>query len=536
MNTDTDTNPPEIPGLTYERRLGRGGYAEVFLYEQANPRMRVAVKVLSGEGLTHQTRERFAAEANAMAELAGHPNIVQVFRADNTADGRPYLVMKYYPQRNMAVRSRMERLSVPEVLQIGIRIACAVETAHRVGILHRDIKPANILTSQYGEPGLTDFGIATTIGAEGCSDAEGMSVPWAPPEVLFGTSPGDRSADIYALGATLWHLLAGRSPFEEPSGDNTSLSLMRRIREQPPPRTGRDDVPASFERLLAQAMAKNPEDRPQSALQMARAMQGIEAEQRWAPTPLVLLEGAAAEDDSASWVLDNSAAGGSEPGSETRARTPQTVWPRPERKADPVGGDREVPTVRRTFVTTAPIVSAASLASNRERRTRRGLPGTPDEPRTVRRATAPAEKPDEVAPAPVAIRRRRSLAVAVGLVVAVAATIAIGLAQTGKSSSNSTSTTTLGSVPTIFVPEPLDPTVTAVWVGANRVRFSWREQDAQPGDSFWWQIEGSAKWNTKARNSVTLEVTKGSKLCIVVEVERDDFTLKADSLPKCVVG
>jgi hypothetical protein len=128
------------------------------------------------------------------------------------------------------------------------------------------------------------------------------------------------------------------------------------------------------------------------------------------------------------------------------------------------------------------------------------------------------------------------LAVAVGLVVAVAATIAIGLAQTGKSSSNSTSTTTLGSVPTIFVPEPLDPTVTAVWVGANRVRFSWREQDAQPGDSFWWQIEGSAKWNTKARNSVTLEVTKGSKLCIVVEVERDDFTLKADSLPKCVVG
>ena len=119
---------------------------------------------------------------------------------------------------------------------------------------------------------------------------------------------------------------------------------------------------------------------------------------------------------------------------------------------------------------------------------------------------------------------------------AVAATIAIGLAQTGKSSSNSTSTTTLGSVPTIFVPEPLDPTVTAVWVGANRVRFSWREQDAQRGDSFWWQIEGSAKWNTKARNSVTLEVTKGSKLCIVVEVDRDDFTLKADSLPKCVVG
>lgn len=152
MARTVQDEPPALAGHTFVRRLGAGGYAEVFLYEQNNTHLRVAVKVLFKENLTDRIREQFAAEANAMAELADHPNIVQVFQADVTSDGRPYLVMKYYPQLNLAARARAERLSVPEVLQIGVRISCAVETAHRVGILHRDIKPANILTSQYGEP------------------------------------------------------------------------------------------------------------------------------------------------------------------------------------------------------------------------------------------------------------------------------------------------------------------------------------------------------------------------------------------------
>jgi serine/threonine protein kinase len=196
------------------------------------PRMRVAVKVLAAAGLSDEGRRRFTAEANAMAVLADHPYIVQVFRAGLTEDGRPFLVMKYYPQRNLAARAKLERLSVPEVLAIGVRIACAVETAHRAGILHRDIKPANILTSQYGEPGLTDFGIATTKD-ETTGSAEGMSIPWSPPEVVFATAPADARSDIYSLGATLWHLLVGRSPFDVPGGDNSSFAMRRRIREQP---------------------------------------------------------------------------------------------------------------------------------------------------------------------------------------------------------------------------------------------------------------------------------------------------------------
>ncbi|MGL5818084.1 MAG: serine/threonine-protein kinase, partial [Phycicoccus sp.] len=257
---------PDIPGLAFVRALGSGGYADVFLYEQQSPRMNVAVKVLKRQGLTAAIRRQFVDEANTMAALADHPYIVQVFRSEQTADGGAYLVMKYYPPPNLAVRARTDRLSVEEVLRTGIQLSSAVETAHRAGIVHRDIKPANVLVSQYGQPGLTDFGIAGRGGhAEDVDEDIGVSVPWSPPEVLYGQSNGDARSDVYSLAATLWHLLVGRSPFEQPGGDNSAYGLMPRIRAVPVPTTGRADVPVTLERHLSHAMAKNPDVRPQSA-------------------------------------------------------------------------------------------------------------------------------------------------------------------------------------------------------------------------------------------------------------------------------
>lgn len=93
MGSTADATAPDLPGLTFVRRIGSGGYAEVFLYEQNNTRLRVAVKVLFKENLSDRALDQFAAEAKTMAELADHPNIVQVFGADVTPDGRPYLVM-----------------------------------------------------------------------------------------------------------------------------------------------------------------------------------------------------------------------------------------------------------------------------------------------------------------------------------------------------------------------------------------------------------------------------------------------------------
>ncbi len=273
---EQDVAPPDLPGYRFIKHIGAGGNAQVYLYEQNLPHRKVAVKVLNESALSDAARRRFTAEANVTADLA-HRHIVQVFDANVTADGRPYIVMPYYPQPNLSVRARRSHFSVADVLRIGIQIGSAVETSHRRDVLHRDIKPQNILSDSYGEPALTDFGIATTKGGDG---PEGLSVPWSPPEILYGTSPGDQRADVYSLGATLWHLLVGRSPFELPGGDNGTFALMGRIKSDPPPRTQRADVPDSLERLLRQAMAKDPAARPQSAMELIRGLQSVEQELR----------------------------------------------------------------------------------------------------------------------------------------------------------------------------------------------------------------------------------------------------------------
>jgi serine/threonine protein kinase len=271
-----DADPPELPGYCFLRRIGAGGNAQVYLYEQELPSRKVAVKVLNDSALSAAARRQFITEANVTAVLA-HRHIVQVFDAKVTDDGRPYIVMPFYPQPNLFVRARRAHFSVAQVLRIGIQIGSAVETSHRNGVLHRDIKPQNILTDSYGEPALTDFGIATTRPGDGPA---GLSVPWSPPEILFGTGPGDRRSDVYSLGATLWHLLAGRPPFEQPGSGSSTGELKDRINSDPPPRTQRADVPDSLERLLRQAMAKDPAARPQSAMELIRALQSIEQELR----------------------------------------------------------------------------------------------------------------------------------------------------------------------------------------------------------------------------------------------------------------
>lgn len=275
---------PAIQGFEFIDVLGSGGYADVYLYEQLMPRRRVAVKVLRAQGMTDSLATQFTAEANHMAALSAHPYIVTIFGAHVADDGRPYLVMEYYPGQNLSVRCRQKPLGVPEALRIGVQIAGAVETAHRSGILHRDLKPANVLTSAFGKPGLTDFGISA-VKADGL-EAGGVSIPWSPPELLDDSGDADERSDVYSLAATIYTLLAGRSPFESTSGDNSALALMSRIERDSVPKLGRGDVPVSLERALAAAMSKSPEGRPASASDLARSLQSVERELHLQPTDL----------------------------------------------------------------------------------------------------------------------------------------------------------------------------------------------------------------------------------------------------------
>jgi eukaryotic-like serine/threonine-protein kinase len=257
--------------------LGSGGFADVFLYEQNMPRRQVAVKVMLSEVVNDQVRQMFQAEANLMAQLSAHPAILTVYQASISADGRPYLVMELCSSA-LAQRYRAERIPVPEVLRVAVKIGSAIETAHRAGVLHRDIKPSNILLTAYGHPVLSDFGIAATLGESENLEAVGMSIPWSAPEVLMDETAGTIESEIWSFAATVYSLLAGRSPFEQPGESNKSSDLIARINRAKPTSIGRSDVPASLERALARAMSRRPENRHESVLELVRELQAVETE------------------------------------------------------------------------------------------------------------------------------------------------------------------------------------------------------------------------------------------------------------------
>ncbi|SHG99383.1 Serine/threonine protein kinase [Jatrophihabitans endophyticus] len=505
---------PDLPGLRLERLLGSGGYSDVFLYRQQLPSRLVAVKVLRNSGLGEAQRSRFTAEANAMAGLADHPNIVPVFSASVSDDGRPYLVMQYYSQPNLAVRAASERLGVPEVLRVGIQIASAVETAHRAGILHRDIKPANLLISQYGAPGLTDFGIAgqlADIGSPADDDELGVSVPWAPPEVLYASAPTSVQSDVYALAATLWHLLVGRSPFEVRGGDNSAFALMRRVRDAPAPTTGRADVPAALDRLLRQAMSKDPAGRPATAIEFARRLQAVEQELSLPRTQIVVTtEGLGGDGDP-------------EP-PEHYSTAPATV-------ARPLSVTAQPPPTYRAAspqdAAAAPVTDARpdAYAAQRSAAPLRYAPGEGPHAPSVR--ASPDHQPDHrVEPQGSRGRRTAGLLVAAGLVV-VAAGVGVTLVATGGDDPGPTSTvsqdpgTQDAGLPGEDVP-PGRPAVAARRAG-SAVAFSWTYSARRRDDTYQWR-ETTGKRRTGVVTAPALRLAAATRTCVQVRVVRADGT------------
>jgi tRNA A-37 threonylcarbamoyl transferase component Bud32 len=541
-----DTAPPVLPGYRYIRHLGAGGNAQVYLYEQDLPHREVAVKVLNDSALSEAARHRFTAEANVTAGLA-HRHIVQVFDAKVTDDGRPYIVMPYYPQPNLSVRARRAHFSVAEVLRIGVQIGGAVETSHRHGVLHRDIKPQNILTDSYGEPALTDFGIATTKGADG---PEGLSVPWSPPEILYRAAPGDHRCDVYSLGATLWHLLVGRSPFEVAGGDNTPYALMGRIKSESVPRTQRADVPDSLERLLRQTMAKDPAARPQTAMELIRGLQSIEQELRL-PLTQPILPGQTAQPG---WGNTSQPQWAEDPRDATIARGgPVRLDPR-----GPAAGAEDQATRARGPVMLDPQWSAPAGVRGRQfppeapeaatlARPRRVAPGGADSPgatgstgTTGTTGTMGATGGDQRTSG-----RGRVLAfVAGGAALAVMAGVAVivlshGGGQAAGAPPGAGQATQAGGAQDALGPDataPGQPAVTATRLRATAVKFSWTYDNPVSSDTFQWKrVSGTAgkPSGQAAKPELIVTVPKGQSVCFEVRVTRADGEASDESSPAC---
>jgi serine/threonine protein kinase len=263
MNLATP-RPPDIPGHAYLRPIGPGRHADVYLYRQDNTGREVAVKVLRDVRVDGEEWGRFTDEAAAMPWWAGHCDVVPILSTGVTGDGRGYLTMPYCAGPDLAEAVATGPLPVGEVLTVGAAIAGAVHAAHRAGILHGDVKPANVLTCADGVPRLADFGLVGRLLTVAGGDPWTVSVPWSAPEVLGG-GPVTVAADVYSLGATLWHLLMGYPPFEITGGDNRPAAVRLRAMSSTASEVSRSDVPEALVFLLSQMMLGEPDQRPSSA-------------------------------------------------------------------------------------------------------------------------------------------------------------------------------------------------------------------------------------------------------------------------------
>ncbi|QIX48469.1 protein kinase [Rhodococcus sp. DMU1] len=278
---DTQRYPPapaaELADAGFDEveEIGRGGFGVVYRCTQADLDRTVAVKVLTVD-LDEENRARFLREQRAMGRLTGHPNIVPILQVGTTDSGRPYLVMPYHPQNSLDARLRRRGpLPLDQALRLGVKMAGALETAHRLGIVHRDVKPANILLTEYGEPQLADFGIAHIAGGfETATGAVTGSPAYTAPEVLAGDPPSP-AADVYGLGATVFSALTGHAAFERRSGEQVVAQFLR-ITTQPVPDLREHGIPDDVADTIARAMARQPGRRPATAAAFGTQLQQLQ--------------------------------------------------------------------------------------------------------------------------------------------------------------------------------------------------------------------------------------------------------------------
>jgi serine/threonine-protein kinase PknK len=272
--TEDSPAPPSIFGYRDLVVIGRGATATVYRAVQDGFDRQVAVKVLNVDISDRRAQKRFQRERSLNGRLSNHPNVVTVLDS-GFVDGRyPYLAMEFLENGSLADQLRQRGpFDVADALHIGVRIAGALETAHRLGVLHRDVKPHNILSSRFGEPALADFGIAAILEMEH-SLTNALTPVHAAPEVLEGADATART-DVYALGSTLYTLLAGTAPFAGPPGEGMLAQLLR-ITTSDLPVLARGDVPELLVDALRTATAKRPEARFTTSAEFGEALRDVQ--------------------------------------------------------------------------------------------------------------------------------------------------------------------------------------------------------------------------------------------------------------------
>jgi serine/threonine-protein kinase len=256
-----------------ERVLGEGGMATVYLAEDLKHRRKVAVKVMRPELAATLGADRFLREIEIAAQLS-HPHVLPVHDSGD-AGGVLYYVMPYVDGESLRERVHREgQLPVDDALRLGREVAEALGYAHKRGIIHRDIKPANVLLGE-GHALVADFGIARAMEGGQALTQTGLAVgtpQYMSPEQAAGERDVDARADVYAVGAVLYEMLAGRPPY---TGATPQAVLAKSLTEEVAPLpTLRPGVPAPVASVVAKAMAREPADRYGSGVELEQALAG----------------------------------------------------------------------------------------------------------------------------------------------------------------------------------------------------------------------------------------------------------------------
>lgn len=263
----------QIGRYLIKAELKRGGMSTVYLAHDPLFERDVAIKLLPQEMLDKPTlRARFDREARIVASL-DHPAIVPVYDFGEKEE-QPYIVLRFMVGGSLEDMLHQGPLALPETAHAITRLALALDEVHTKGIVHRDLKPSNILFDQRHEAFISDFGIVrlNTAGARLTSTGDAIGTPaYMSPEQIRGDRMLDGRSDIYALGVILFEMLAGKHPYDTQTPMGVAVKHI--TAPVPPIHHFQPDLPPEIQAILAKAMAKEPDDRYQTAGEMAEAVQ-----------------------------------------------------------------------------------------------------------------------------------------------------------------------------------------------------------------------------------------------------------------------
>jgi len=319
LSPGTKLGPYEI-----QSQLGAGGMGEVYRALDTRLNRTVAVKVLASHlSNSPELRQRMEREARAISSL-NHPHICQLYDI-GSQEGTDFLVMEFLEGETLGERLRRGPLPLPEIYRIGIAVAEALAIAHRQGIVHRDLKPGNIMLTQSGAK-LMDFGLAKPFGLTNAPTSAASPPSFTAAATLSGPSPlsplttagtivgtiqymspeqiegkeADARSDIFAFGAVLYEMAAGKRPFEGKSQLSLASSILEK--DPDPVSTFKPQTPLAFEHVIATCLQKNPEDRYLAAHDIKLELQWISADKTALAAPPTVATAAPAKQPRLPWI------------------------------------------------------------------------------------------------------------------------------------------------------------------------------------------------------------------------------------------